>query len=295
MIQHSLSGGDLEMINYSSLENTDIEILYGTFINAFSDYQVKMDLPFQKFHQMLLRRGFTSKISMGAFHNEELVGFILNGFRNWNGVFTAYDTGTGVIEKYRKQGITSNLIQYTKELLREAEVKQYLLEVIKSNTAALELYKKSGFEIVREFECFKIDKSNFIPTSNYKTEHIDKINLIDLEKITDFWDFKPSWQNSTDSINAVNTLCYSIVRIDNVMVGYGVIDKITGDIAQIAIHKNHRCKGIGRSIIADLIRNTQSNMISILNVHDQCTSMIKFLHEVGFEHFVGQYEMILHI
>lgn len=41
---------------------------------------------------------------MGAFDNEELVGFVLNGFRNWYGKTTVYDTGTGVLPKYRRQG-----------------------------------------------------------------------------------------------------------------------------------------------------------------------------------------------
>jgi ribosomal protein S18 acetylase RimI-like enzyme len=283
------------MINYSLLENTDIEALHKTFVNAFSDYQVKIDLPLWKFRNMLLRRGYNSQISMGAFENGELVGFVLNGLRNWNGKLTAYDVGTGVIGKYRKQGITGNLIQNIKEMLKEAEVKQYLLEVIKSNTAAFELYKKSGFKIIREFKCFKLDKSNHIPDTKYKVEHIEKIELNDWEKTTEFWDFKPSWQNSVDSINAVDTLCYSIVRLDNAVVGYGVIDKKTGDIAQIAVDKNYRRKGIAGSIISDLINSTESNKISILNVDDQCKSMLEFLHDLGFEDSVGQYEMVLNL
>lgn len=283
------------MIDYRLLENIDIEILHNTFINAFSDYQVKIDLPLLKFQQMLIRRGYNSKISMGAFENGELVGFILNGLRNWNGVPTAYDTGTGVIDRFRKKGITSNLIQYIKELLKEAEIKQYLLEVIKSNTSAFELYKKSGFEIIREFECFKLDKDKFIPSPNYEVERIDKIDLNDWEKVTEFWDFKPSWQNSVDSVNSVNTLSYSVVRLDDTIVGYGIIDKLTGDIAQLAVDKNYRRKGIARSIVSDLLSCTESNKIAILNVDNQCESIIKFLYNLEFEYYVGQYEMMLNL
>lgn len=283
------------MINYNTLENIDVEILHNAFVNAFSDYQVKMDLPLAKFRNMMLRRGYNSQISMGAFENGELIGFILNGLRIWNGKLTAYDTGTGVIDKYRKQGITGNLFQYVKVLLKEFEVKQYLLEVIQSNTVAFELYKKSGFEIIREFECFKLDKSKYNAKMNYKVEHIDKIDLNDWRKITGFLDFKPSWQNSVDSINAVNTLCYSIVRIGDDIVGYGVIDKRTGDIAQIAVHKNYRRKGIATSIVTDLLNCTESNNASILNVDGQCKTMIKFLHDLEFEDYVKQYEMMLNI
>ena len=283
------------MIVYKSLENIDIEILHHAFANAFSDYQVKMDLPLVKFQNMLLRRGFNSQVSMGAFNNEELVGFIFNGLRNWNGKLTAYDTGTGVIERHRKKGITNNLFQYIKELLKEFEVEQYLLEVIQSNTVALELYKKSGFEITREFECFKLDKAKFIENRNYNVEHIDKIDLKDWSKIAEFWDFKPSWQNSIDSINSVNTLSYSIVRLDGIIVGYGVIDKVTGDIAQIAVHKNYRHKGIAKSIVTNLLSKTDSNNVSILNVDRQCESFIEFLDDLGFQNYVSQYEMMINI
>ncbi len=283
------------MINYSLLDSTYIEILHKAFVNAFSDYQVKIDLPFWKFRNMILRRGYNPQISMGAFENGELVGFVLNGLRNWNGKLTAYDVGTGVIGKYRKQGITGNLIQNIKELLKEAEVKQYLLEVIQSNTVAFELYKKSGFEITRRFKCFKSDKSNHICDTRHEVEHMEKIEPGDWAKVTEFWDFKPSWQNSVDSINAVDTFCYSVVRIDDEIVGYGVIDKKTGDIAQIAVHKNQRRKGIAGSVISDLINCTESSNISILNVDDQCEAMIKFLYSLGFEDSVAQYEMTLNL
>lgn len=98
------------MFNYKTLDNTNIETLHQAFLNAFSDYQVKMDLPLWKFQGMLQRRGYVPGISMGAFKDEALVGFVMNGFRNWNGKPTVYDIGTGVIGEYRKQGITSNIL-----------------------------------------------------------------------------------------------------------------------------------------------------------------------------------------
>jgi len=107
------------MFDYKTLENTIMETLYKTFLNAFSDYQVKTDLSFWKFQRMLERRGYVSEVSIGAFENQALVGFVLNGFRNWNGKLTVYDTGTGVIGEYRKQGITSNMLLNIRELLKE--------------------------------------------------------------------------------------------------------------------------------------------------------------------------------
>ncbi|HDK7155490.1 TPA: GNAT family N-acetyltransferase [Clostridium botulinum] len=282
------------MFSYDTLENIGIETLHETFLNAFSDYQVKMDLPILKFQYMLQRRGYVAKASIGAFNDETLVGFVLNGVRNWDGKLTAYDTGTGVIETYRKQGITSNMLLNVRQLFKEMGVEQYLLEVIQSNTSALQLYKKQGFKILRELECFHLDKNKYNPITTYKVEHVNTINSNDWRELTEFWDFVPSWQNSIDSINAVSdAFIYSIVRLDDNIVGYGVIDKKTGDIPQIAVNKNYRRKGIARSIFADLIKNTESYNINVINADGESRSMKDFLLKLGFECGVSQYEMIL--
>jgi len=127
-----------------------------------------------------------------------------------------------------------------------------------------------------------------------KVEHIDKIDTTNWEHLIDFWDFTPSWQNSIDSINvAPDTFIYSIVRFDDTIVGYGIIDKKTGDIPQIAVNKHYRHKGIARSIVTDLLKNTESYKVGVLNVDDKSKSTKDFLLELGFEYVVGQYEMIL--
>ncbi|WP_330671425.1 GNAT family N-acetyltransferase [Anaeromicrobium sp.] len=262
-------------------------------MRAFSDYQVKIDLPFWKFKEMLQRKGYVSCLSIGAFKNEELVGFVLNGFRNWNGKLTVYDIGTGVVGEYRKQGITSAMLLSIRELIKEKKVDQYLLEVIQSNTSAFQLYKKQGFEIVRNFSCFQLDKNKYRSMTSYKVKHMDKIDSTNWERLIKFWDFEPSWQNSIDSINATSDIfIYSIIHFDDNIVGYGIIDKKTGDIPQIAVDKNYRRKGIARSIVTDLLKNTRSCSINVTNVDEESTSTKEFLIKLGFKYIIGQYEMI---
>lgn len=252
------------MFIYNTVENISIEELHDTFLDAFSDYQVKMDLP------------------------------LLNAVRQWNGKLSAYDTGTAVIPNYRNHGITSNMFINAKGLLKKMKVEQYLLEVIQSNTSAVNLYKKQGFEILREFKCFNLDKNKCTSETIYNVKHIKIITESLWQELTKFWDFKPSWQNSIDSINAVpDNFIYSIVNMDEIIVGYGIIDKNTGDIPQIAVDKNCRGKGIGKSIFTDLLNNTESDTIKVLNVDSQSASMKSFLLNLGFNQNVKQYEMVL--
>lgn len=287
-----------KILKYESLEILELKTLHKVFLNAFSDYQVKLELPILKFQKMIKRSGYNEKASIGAFENNELIGFILNGIRNWNGKLTAYDTGTAVIKTYRKQGITRNMFKKIKLSLGENGIQQYLLEVIQTNTSAVELYKKQGFKILRELECFYLekDKYKYNNIANYKVEHVNMFIESDWRKLMEFWDCTPSWQNSIDSINAVSdSFVYAIAIIDDTIVGYGILDKKTGDISQIAVDKNCRHKGIGRSIITDLIQNTEAEKISILNVDCQCNSMKDFLIKSDFESKVSQYEMILEL
>ncbi|MDK8193813.1 GNAT family N-acetyltransferase [Paenibacillus sp. UMB7766-LJ446] len=281
------------MYTYKMLDKISMETLHQVFVDAFSDYQVKMDLPFWKFQQMLQRRGYHPGISMGAFKDERMVGFVINGLRNWNGKATAYDMGTGVVKEYRRQGITSDLLLNIKMLLKEKNVEQYLLEVIQSNESAVQLYSKQNMKIQREFSCFQLQKDKFIPQTTCTVECVERV---DLEQFKEFWDVEPSWQNSIDSIYAVpEAFIYVVARQDHSIVGYGIIDKKTGDIPQLGVSQNYRGKGIASSILTEMVQRTESPGISVLNVESHLKPMEDFLVKSGFAYHVGQYEMLLEL
>ncbi|WP_277405807.1 GNAT family N-acetyltransferase [Lacrimispora xylanisolvens] len=118
----------------------------------------------------------------------------------------------------------------------------------------------------------------------------------DWELLSTFWDYQPSWQNSIQSIEAVReSFDISAVRINNCIVGYGIIDKTTGEIPQIAVGKNWRNKGIGSSILADLMNQNSSNQIKILNIDTRSDAMLQFITAAGFHNTVNQYEMKLEL
>ena len=282
------------MFEYRTLEGVAIETIYKAFTEAFSDYQVKIDLPLWKLQQMLQRRGFIPERSMGAFKDGALVGFILNGCRRWDERPTVYDVGTGVIPEYRKKGLTSNIFKKVLELLRNEGIEQYLLEVIQQNTAAYELYSKKGFEISRTFSCYKLEKCNFKPQNVYKVDQVSGFSAGEWDHVKKFWDFEPSWQNSIESVCALpENFSYSIVRMDNEIVGYGIVEKKTGDLPQLAVDRNYRHKGIAGSIMSALVDIAEGDRVAVLNVDDSSKVTKDFLCELGFEHHVDQYEMIM--
>ncbi|MTK07853.1 MAG: GNAT family N-acetyltransferase [Hungatella sp.] len=281
------------MLHYESLIHVGREEIYQSFLKAFSDYQVPMNMTFPQFEKMLKRRGFDPNVSVGAFEEGSLVGFILNGCRTWNGKATAYDVGTGVIPQFRKQGITNRMLQRARQNFVKAGVEQYVLEVLTANTSAANIYTKNGFTVEREFLCCQMDGGE---NRNDLIHQTERVMEPDWELFCKFWDYQPSWQNSIQSIEAVReNFAISAVRINNCIVGYGIIDKTTGEIPQIAVDKDWRNKGIGRSILADLMNQTSSDQIKILNIDTRSDGMIQFITSAGFQNTVNQYEMILEL
>ncbi|MEG0249345.1 MAG: GNAT family N-acetyltransferase [Peptostreptococcus sp.] len=289
------------MLEYRSLEETSIETLHKAFLNAFSDYEVNMDFSLEKFKNMLQRKSYLAKISMGVFDNGLLVGFVMNGFRVINGKTTAYDMGTGVVADYRRKGITSSMLLNIKKILKDEGIKQYLLEVIQTNNSAVELYKKEGFKVIRDLQCFKMKKKDYLykddcNINSYKIENVDKTEFkkFKTEELMAFWDFEPSWQNSMDSVKALaDNFSYSFAFHDNKIVGYGIIDKNTGDIVQLAVDKNHRRNDISKCILHHLFKATNSDDITVNNIDSKGSETIKSLKKLGFEHNVDQFEMII--
>ncbi|MDH5462293.1 MAG: GNAT family N-acetyltransferase, partial [Candidatus Bathyarchaeota archaeon] len=91
---------------YRRLEPEDFEAMYDTFMEAFSDYQFKIQMTKERFNAINIRRGLNYELSVGAFDlDNKMVGLTLNGIDTWENELTAYDMGTGVIPKYRRKGI----------------------------------------------------------------------------------------------------------------------------------------------------------------------------------------------
>ena len=164
------------MIVIKTLADTSFNEIHLCFAKAFDDYVEPFDLTIDQLIHMVERRGFNKELSFGAFYENKMVGFTLNGIGTWDNKLTAYDTGTGIIKDFRKQGIATRMFNESLPILRENEIEQYLLEVIKSNSSAVDLYKKAGFNVTREFEYYVYPK-NKIKRNNTQSD-LEENNIV---------------------------------------------------------------------------------------------------------------------
>ena len=108
-----------------------------------------------------------------------------------------------------------------------------------------------------------------------------------------FWDFSPSWQNSINSVKAVKEVfSYVIVKDKNNIIGYGIIEKNSGKIPQLAVDKNYRNKNIGKNIINRLTSCTDGDFIKFINIDRKCENIEKFLKSLNFEISSLQYKFL---
>ena len=136
------------------LSKNDLPDVYATFVEAFADYAVDMRYNAEiGFSHRAVKNGVEFGSSVGVYDDGAMVGFTLVGLDDWNGARCAFDAMTGIVKSHRGRGIAGKMFDYTLPKLKGAGVKEFWLEVLQGNTAAIKAYQKTGFSVVREFDC----------------------------------------------------------------------------------------------------------------------------------------------
>lgn len=138
------------MVMTRTLIADDFDVVHAAFVEAFSDYVIKLSPTREQLAEMLTRRGYVPEASIGMFDDTRLVAFTLNGVERER----AYDSGTGVVPTHRRRGLGRRVMEASFEVLRERGCREYVLEVIDSNRAAIELYRSLGFVERRGLQCW---------------------------------------------------------------------------------------------------------------------------------------------
>ena len=283
------------MIRYTFLNDTPIEALHHAFLSAFADYQVDMRSSLDDFKFRLRRDGVDTSISLGAFDQEQLVGFCLNGSGVWRGESTVYDAGTGVLPNYRGQGVGSEMFRFMNPQLKERGFNRYLLEVLTSNKPAVNLYRRLGFEETRRFAVFlTTTRISYAKNSDAETRIVEVPNW---KLYQTFWTGYPSWQNSIEAAQRVaDTIVTVECLIDHRCVGYGVVSRITGNVCQLAVDKSCRRRGVASMVLAALQNSVTSlESIKVTNVDENLNDAMAFFSAAGFKLVLEQHEMILNL
>ena len=207
------------------------EEILEVFNNSFSDYFVPFHLTIAQLHSKLISEKIDFALSVGAFSNERLVGFMLHGFDVIDNKRILYNAGTGVILLERGQGLTKRMYNFMLPKFKEQRIDEVVLEVISKNIQAIKSYEASGFEVIRELACYKGEVRVSVIETDFEIKELKNYNWKIMQS---FWDTPPTWQNSKNVINKLKDTNRLIgAFIDNQLVGYLVFNPSNMRIQQI--------------------------------------------------------------
>lgn len=279
--------------DYQYLNESYFQTLYHAFIAAFSEYVMPFDLSEVQFRNHIVLNAIDLERSIGCFENGQIVGFTLNGFGKWNGFETVYDAGTGVLPMHRQRGIGRSMFETMLPKWEQCKIKQYLLEVAVNNEKAVGLYQKLGFERKRELSLLECPgEMQLSDTSTaFELRDFDQVNW---GLLRSFWDCVPSWQNSPDAIDRSRDKKQFIGAFEDTRcIGYIVYSKNVGRVAQLAVDRHYRGRGVASLMLTFMAQDTESDgPFSVINVDSSDTKTLEFDAKRGFSEKLRQFEIL---
>lgn len=275
-------------MRFQSLASVSLAELTHTFNEAFSDYFVPLQLSVEAMAVKLRSESIDLRYSIGAFEGAQLKGFILHGIDTWSGRRAVYNAGTGVVPAFRGKGLTQQLYAAIVPRLKEEGMVQHQLEVIEQNAPAIRVYEKVGFTQARTLSCFRgRAEGEADPELSF-----DEVTTPDFEAYRVYWNYTPTWQNDLPAVQlALDAHKVIELRKGAERVAYAIYAPASGRVKQYAVHPAYRRQGFGRQLFQYLSRAIGDRDVTLINVDDSDTASLHFFNAIGFQRFLGLWEM----
>lgn len=282
-------------ITVAPLSGIGIEKLTASWEIAFSDYAIGISMTPEILGTFFKQNGVNFDLSVGAFDEDKLVGLWMNGVREVSGVLTAYDSGTAIWPEYRSKGISKLLSETSESLLRSANVKKYMLEVMQENKTAYNIYAKSGFKVTRDLTCLKAKPLRPNSTARGGISIANSAFTTSLAEKLPRMEYDPTWQNTTSAMLAIaDSVRVVTATVAGGIVGFGIVQPARGRISQFGFSDDHWNNETPLLVFEKMSELAQgASEIVIINVDDRAKKSLALLESpaFGFEVMVKQFEM----
>lgn len=272
------------MYTYKTLNDISYDEIAKCLNLAFSDYYLPLQLSEKELETHFQMTGVDTKLSYGAFLNNEMVGFIFNSCNTYNKQKVVFDVGTGVIPEHRGNKVFTNLFKFTEQELQKHQIEKYYLEVLQQNDRAINSYKKQGFTISREFSILK--SSDYIKeTANINIDCKD-FHDFDFNNISHCNYVQPSYEHSTNILKR-NSNSYSVAykQKNNKISAFCVFSKKSGHIFQLGYSDILELKLIIQYLLSKF------NNIIVKNIDLVYSEVLEMFYSIGFIEVCKQFEM----
>jgi len=283
----------------SPLDQPDLAAIHEVFLRAFSDYPIPMEPSPDELRKLLELRGVSFPNSFGAYVDGQLVGVWMAAVGKLNEARTAYTVFTGIVPEHRSRGLGQALFQEVVALLREADVRRVVHEVLSENERAIRAYRKMGFRIRRELVCLKTGADGLKNRARAQDAAAEIVPAHELEpqEADACRDWLPTWPCADETIARAEVAVQLAAREAGELVGYAVALPTGGslgliDVAQIAVLPTHRRRGIATKLLSTVATmHPEAGGLRVLNVDASAEGDRGFWSTVGAVEFTRQYEM----
>lgn len=276
-------------MTFQTLDQISPARIVATFNEAFQGYYVPVDLTEELFMFKAKAEDIDLGLSTGAFEGDRMVGLILRGFRVMGGVNTTYNGGTGVVESQRGKNTVGKMYDFVRPLLAERDVKRELMEVMTQNASAIRAYEKRGFQVQREFGCFKgVPKALQMPEGYEMKE----IRLGEAFAFESAWECAPAWQYAPKTIeNHGDRHYFWGLFHQGELASTMVYDPVRSYVMHLYVAPAHRGKGIAGAWLGHIHQST-GKPVTVINVDTVGgAGLCSFFEAMGMESIGTQYEM----
>jgi ribosomal protein S18 acetylase RimI-like enzyme len=278
-------------IRYQRCLDVEDRFIFQAFMDGFSDYIVKFQFTEEDFiNRFFGPEGNSREISFIAFDEEQPVGVILGGIKDYESIKTMRCGTLAIHPDYRGKGVSQRLFELHKEEAITQGCKQLFLEVIVGNDRAISFYKRLGYEKIYDIVYYT---NNDLSQLQQVETNLDlkKLEFADFKKGIEQWNYHINWQNDLEFIAQIPTNNYYGAYLDGQIKGALSIQP-SGNISFLMVDKAFRGNGIGTLLLKGAAEDLQ---LSKMSTGFPNNSLLEgFFKKQGFtKGSLTQYEMYL--
>lgn len=292
------------MITVKYLFEVPLQNAVEVWNKGFEGYDFNVATTIDKFLARIVIEDLSLEYSLVAFDEDRPIAIVMNGFRLINGKKTAWNGGTGISPEYRGKGIGKLLMEKNLQLYRELGVDVALLEAIRSNKSAVNLYQNVGYHIQEHLICLQqsgvLNDKILQPAAN---RYILKRGRPSEVKELCFYRNFSAWQTQWPSLKEGESL---ILSDGNIVVGYALYKKINGKDGNSETIVLYQCESkpdrvdkeeILKALLCEVYDAPFTNPVKRLaiNISDNNKELLVLLKKSNFSSYLDQHHMELQL
>ncbi|MCX2723116.1 GNAT family N-acetyltransferase [Roseibium salinum] len=260
---------------------------------AFSDYLVPMHMSESRFSQFQRQRGFSARHSFVALKDGRVAAFWFSSPPDRRYGSRAYTLSVGTDPAHRRKGLSRGLLEAVLDVQRAEAASGLQLEVITTNAKAVSAYEKLEFQRHRTLRVYKLQKAALQEANSGRWS----IGMLEIDELPAdegaYFDTEPTPQNSRSAMIALSPDVHLVgARHNGRLLGWAAAFE-DGAVAQLAVHRDHRRRGLGKALLSELATRTRGEQLNFVNVDEAAEGLNAFLGGAGAEELLKQFEMRL--